>query len=166
MSDVEKGTQALRAYFNYMVSFYPALYKKYSFDEFYNLLTKIKGGSALAEGLGLGIREAGLSSSTVNNSMKSLAQSGNGKVPASQYEFFKFLIHGSSNISYIDAIAFTTLETFKDIGSGLESVGNQVIVTGKILNFLMPVIALVVIYFLLNKYTEGQFTKARKGFSK
>ena len=146
MNDVEKGTQALRAYFDYMVSFYPALYKKYSFDEFYNLLTKIKGGSALAEGLGLGIREAGLSSSTVSNSMKKLAQSGNGKVPASQYEFFKFLIQGSSNISYIDAFAFTTLETFKDVGSGLELVGKQIIFTGKIFNWFLPVIIIGGLY--------------------
>lgn len=165
-ADFDSGKNALKTYYGFMVSFFPVTYKKYSFEEFYNLLIKIKGGKALAIGLGLGIREAGLSSSTVNDSMKKLAQSGNGKIPASQYDFFKFLVQGSSNISYLDAAAFTALESFKDIGSGLESVGNQVILTGKILNFLMPVIALVVIYFLLNKYTDGQFTKARNGFKR
>lgn len=145
--DILDGKKYLNVYFGYMKSFYPLTYGNYSFEKFYELLIKIKGGKALADGLGGGIREAGLSSSNVNESMKQLARSGNGKVPASQYDFFKYLIEGSKNISYVDAIAFTVVETAKDVASGLESVGGQLIFTGKFLNLFLPVIIIGALYF-------------------
>ncbi len=161
MTDIEIGNKALKSYYSHMRSTYPTF--KYSESEFFAIIAKIKGGKALADGLGLGIREAGLTDRQVSNSMLNLARGGGGKIPASFMDFFNYLINESRNISYMDAALFVVKESAKDIAGAAEKVGSQIIFTGKILNFLLPAVALFFVFYWVNKSTQGQLAKSFKG---
>lgn len=163
MTDKEVGTKALKTYFGFMKSMYPSTFK-YSEADFFAIVQKLKGGKTLAEGIGLGIIQAGMSDSQVSTSMKRLATMGAGKIPASMMDFFNALIYTSTKVNFVDAAIYTVVESVKDVGSAAQSVGNQLIFTGKILNFLLPVIILAFVYFFLDGKSGGKFSAAlRKG---
>lgn len=161
MTDKEIGEKALRTYFGYMRSMYPATFK-YSLPEFMVIISKLRGGKALAEGLGLGIRETEMSDSSVSVSMKRVAQMGGGKIPASMMDFFNALIKHSSNINFVDAAAYVVVESLKDAGKAAQAVGSQLIFTGKILTFILPVVILAFVYFWLDGKSNGRISRAMK----
>ncbi len=164
MTDKELGTKALRSYFENMVRFYPAIFKDYSFEKFLaTIATKVKGGRTLADGLGGGIRETGLSSSQVSEGMKKLAQNSRGRVPATFTDFFNALTKQATQVNYLDAAAFVLVESTKDVVKGAAEVGDSLITTGKILNFILPAILIFLVFFWLNQRTGGEALKFAKG---
>lgn len=165
MTDQERGTKALKAYYGYMRSMYPSTFK-YSEAEFFVILSKIKGGKALADGLGGGIREVGMSDSEVNTSMRRIAQVGAGKIPATYYDFFSALINEATKFNLADAAAFTIVESGKQVLGAAQDVGNQLIFTGRIVNFFLPLILIFIGLVFLNKFTDGAVVKVFKSFKK
>lgn len=123
----------------------------YTFDQMLTTLTSRKGNVAFIESLGLGVNASGFSNSKVQNAMYNLAKKAQGKIPASNADFRNYLIDEGTKVSFVDAITFTVVESAKDVVKGAQAVGDSVILTGKLLNYALPVIAGVVVYFWVMK---------------
>lgn len=127
---------------------------KYSFDEMVKTLEARTGQKAFVEGLGLGVNASGFSNSKIQNAMTSLAKQANGKIPAKNQDFRDHLIDESRKVDFVDvvsAVKFVTVESAKDIAKGAQAVGDSVILTGKLLNYALPVIVGVVVFFWVKK---------------
>lgn len=163
MTDAEIGRKAMLIFHQYWRA-YPAA-SKYSFDQMMALLKKRPlGGEALLDGLGFGIRETGMSDSKVTWAMRNLASASQGRLPARNQDFFTYLSNEAVKVSFVDAAIYTAVESAKDIGSGVEEIGNSVLTAGKILNFLLPVIILGAIYFYLDDKSGGRISSGLKAF--
>lgn len=166
MSDKEIGLKVFQFLFKWNKSLYPKSFN-YSFDVF---LSKIqpdkKKLDIVLDGVGFGVRSADMSDSKIDSAMRKLALQGAGRIPKNPYDVFKFLSNESTQISWVDAAAYVATESAKDALKAAESVGNQVILTGKILNFLLPAIALFLVFVWINKASGGEALKAIKGFRK
>lgn len=123
----------------------------YTFEQMLSTLTSRKGNVAFIESLGLGVNASGFSNSKVQNAMYNLAKKAQGKIPASNADFRNYLIDEGTKVSFVDAITFTVVESAKDVVKGTQAIGESVIFTGKLLNYALPVIAGVVVYFWVMK---------------
>lgn len=165
MTDFEVGTKVLK-------SFYSKSGLKISYQQMLDRIQPniIKQKIGI-DGIGFGVKSVNedrtfLSDSAINTAMANLARVSSGKIPSSFQDFFKFLSNQAVKINYIDAVSYTAIESAKDTLKGAQSVGDSLIFTGKILNFLLPVIILIFIYFWINQKTDGQLSKAVQGFKK
>jgi hypothetical protein len=140
---------------------YPGTFK-YSLPDFLAIIKKLKMGNAIVDGLGGAIRETDISDSQVNNSMWDLARRGGGKIISSLQDFFFALNGEASKVKFVDAAAYVLVESAKDVAVGAQAVGNQLILTGKILTFLLPVIVLGAVYFYLDGKSGGKLGRALK----
>ena len=167
--DFQTGDSALRRFHYWMKSFYPVSFK-YSYDEFIEIIKKLKGGKTLQTGLGLGINSVEMSSSKVDETMQSLARNGGGKIPSSYQDFFDYLLNTSRQIDYVDAAKFVVIESAKDALDGAEEFGGSLITSLKTLNTLLPIVVVGgVLFFVasqLNRSTGGDLFKAVKGLKK
>jgi hypothetical protein len=162
VTDLERGDRALRVFHSFWKIFPES--RSISYEKMLELLKKRPmGGNALLEGIGAGIREAEMPDSRVDAAMKKLAAASGGKLPAKNMDFFNFLMNESIQVNFVDAVVFTVKESVKDVAKGAQAVGNQLIFTGKMLNFLLPAIALIFVLFWLNKSTGGSLGRAVKG---
>lgn len=152
MSDIELGERVLKAFYNYSRSAFPFA-SIYSYDELKKILTSRKGGQGFIEGLGMSVRFADLSDSKINSSMKALANASGGKIPGKNSDFYNFMINESTQVSFVDAFVYTAKESAKDIGSGVQSIGETLIDTGKILKIIFIPVVLYFGYQILKKKT-------------
>lgn len=153
MNDIELGEKVLRAFYNYSRSAYPFA-SIYSYDELKRALTSRKAGQGFIESLGMSVRFAELSDSKINSSMKALAQASGGKIPSKNSDFYNFMIDEGTKINFIDALIYTATESAKDIGTGVQAVGNTLIDTGKILRIIFIPVVLYFGYQILKKKTS------------
>lgn len=155
MTDTERGRLALRVFYSFWKTYPEA--SKFTYEDLEKMLTSRRpmGGAAFLDGLGGGIREAGMSDSRVTEAMRSLAQNSRGKLPATNMDFFTYLTNQATKINYIDAAVYTFAETAKDVGRGVVSVGESILTVGKIMNFFLPAIAIFFIVIWLNKKSDG-----------
>lgn len=157
MTDSERGLKAITYYHSAMRSLYASSFK-YSLPEFLEILKKLRGGKALLEGLGLGIREAEISDSRVRTAMDNLAKRGGGKIPASYMDFFYSLTSEAVKVNFIDAAAFVTVGVASDVLDGAQAVGDSVLTSFKVLNFLLPAIILIFVFFFLDGKSGGKLS--------
>lgn len=159
MTDKDRGLKVFRAFWNWNRTFHRSF--NLSFDEF----LKSYGNKAdiYLDGIGSGIRFADVSDSRIDTAMRSMARNSNGQIPKNPLVMVQYLSNEAVKIDWRDAAGSILADTAGDLLEGAADLGNSLITTGKILNFLLPVIALVVVYYLLNKNTEGQFSKVLKG---
>ncbi len=152
MTDRELGLEVLRSYYRFWNK--PSI----TFDSFVEMIKARRpmGGEAFISGLGMGVREAEINSYRYTDAMRKLAIASGGKLPARNGDFFNYLSGVSINVNFIDAITYTATESAKDVLKGAESVGNSILTTGKILNFLLPAILLIFVFFWLNGKSNGQ----------
>lgn len=163
MTDYQRGYDAIAYYHSAMRALYASSFR-YSLPEFIAILKRLPGAKALEEGLGLGTRTAGpdetpLSESQVRRAMDNLARRGGGKIPSKYLDFFFSLSNEAVKINFVDAAAFVTVESAKDVITGAQSVGDSLITSFKILNFLLPAIVILFVYFWLNKKSGGELGK-------
>ncbi|MDE2102147.1 MAG: hypothetical protein KGL39_33180 [Patescibacteria group bacterium] len=112
--------------------------------------------SIFLSGLGFAITSIEMSDSSVQDAMTRLADAGQGKVPSTQAPFFKALSDQAQDLSvfnYIEVTPSVMLQTAKQIGTGLQSVGNAVITTGKTLTQIGPVLIVAAVVFIGWSYT-------------
>lgn len=157
MTDYERGIKALTSYHTTMRSMYPSSFR-YSFTEFLSMVKQMKLGKALADGLGGAIRETSLSDYQVSASMTELARRGLGKIPSGLQDFFFALQGEATKVKFVDATLYVLTETGSDIVSGVQSVGDSILTTGKILNFLLPAILLLFVFFWLDGKSGGKLS--------
>ena len=159
MTDRELGLKVFKSFWNWSRAMNRSSFSL-SFDDF----LKVYGSKTevYLDGIGGGIREANVSDSTIDSAMRSMAIASNGKVPKNPLKMIDYLSNESVKIDWTDAVVFTAKESAGDILKGAESVGNQILLTGKILNWLLPVIVLVFVLYWINKNTNGMLGKASK----
>lgn len=148
--DYIKGLDALQRFYNSAKSFSPNNVT-YSFSELISILSTRTGQVAFVEGLGLAINSVGFSTSKIQSAMSILARKSMGKIPSKNGDFFNHLQDEGYKINFVDAVAFVAKESAKDIVVGAQAIGDSIITTGKIFNFLLPAIVGVVVYFWVMK---------------
>lgn len=159
MTDIELGESVIKSFYAHWSTF-PAA-RGISYAQLLNTL-KVRrpmGGTAFLDGIGLGVRSAGMSQSKISNAMRNLAMKSNGKIPAYNMDFFTFLSNESVKINFIDAAAYVVVESGKDIIKGAQEVGDSLISAGKFLNFVLPAVAVLFVFFWLDKQSEGKLSK-------
>lgn len=134
------------------------------FNYSYNQFKALYGNkiNVYLDGIGGFIREDNVSDSRIDTAMRTLAQASNGRAMKNPLEVFQAFQGDIHNINWLDAAAFVAVESGKDILNGAETIGNSVIFTGKMLTYLLPVIALVFVFFFINSKTNNQLLKALK----
>ena len=154
MSDKETGLKVLRSFWKWNGSFNGSVFKL-SFNDFLLKIQPDKKKLDIAlDSIGMGIREAEISDSKIESAMRTMAIESKGKTPSNAYDFFKYLSNEAVKINYIDAVLYTAKESLGDVASGAQSIGKQLIFTGKIFNFLIPIIALIFLYSWVKKKTS------------
>lgn len=152
MTDKELGLKILRSFYDSSRANYPFAVQ-YSFDELVKTLESRTGGKAIAEGLGLGARLAEFSDSDIRDSMSALAKASGGKIPSKNGDFYAFMVDQGTKISFTGAIAYTATESAKDIVKGAQQIGDSVLLTGKLVTWLLPVAVIGFGYLYLKKKT-------------
>jgi hypothetical protein len=166
MNDLELGKKVLKSFYDNARFYFPKQYN-FSFEIFLKTYQPDeKKLNIILDGIGGGVRETELSDSKIKDAMAKMALASGGKVPSSYNAFFQYLQGEASKISWVDAAGFVAKESAIDILKGAQSVGDSLIFTGKILNFLLPAIALVFVFYFINKKTEGGASKFLNGFKK
>lgn len=159
MLDRDRGEKVFRAFYNNSRALFPSTFK-YSFSDFLNFYGS--KSEIYLDGVGGGVREAGISDSKIESAMRSLARASKGQIPKNPMQFFSYLSGEATKIDYVDAAFFVAKESVKDIAKGAQAVGDSLIFSGKILNFLLPGIVLFFVFFWINKKTEGSLSRALK----
>lgn len=152
---IQKGREALLIFHNDSVVFdnYGLTYEA--------LLNQVSGGkpSNFLEGFGFAIESLddgswlSFNASKVKSAMQDLASHAQGKVP-SQASFFSALSGEAQNYSFSDAAGFVTVETAKEVGTGLVEVGNVAKDTLKSLGQFLPIMILVAVGYIIYSKTR------------
>lgn len=160
ITDVERGKRAIKIFYDFW-KVYPEA-SKFSYEDLLRMLTSRRpmGGDAFLDGLGLGIREAGMSDSRVTAAMRNLALSSRGKLPAANMDFFNYLMNEATKINFVDAAIYVTTESAKDVVSGAQAVGDSIITSAKVLNFFLPLVILFFVFIYLDSASQGKMSKA------
>jgi hypothetical protein len=171
MTDREYGLKVLNSYWNYARSSYSTF--NLTFDQFLaRIQPNLKKRDLEIENLGWAIRSNDISDSRISSAMKNMVGKSGGKVPSGIQPFFQFISNESTKINWIDAAVTVTGDSLADIAGGAQELGDSLISTAKILNFILPVVlvggVLLLAYSWLNRASggdAGRFLKsARKGF--
>lgn len=166
MSDQEIGFRVLKSFHRWSAYYNKSTFKL-TYDQFLKALQPdTKKLNILADGLGGGVREVGLTDKQIDDAMSSLAITSRGRIPSRFTDFFNYLQNEGLKINWIDAAAFTVKESAKDVLSGAESVGKSLILSGKILNFILPGIVIFYAFHAINKNTGGDLAKVLGAFKK
>lgn len=145
--DVSRGREAISYFHNASVG-YPGY--NFSLDGMIQLLSK---NPAIAlDGLGLAIRSASMSTSAVKDAMESLASRAQGRVP-NLNSFFSALSNRATQISYVDLAVDVGGHVLEQTGEGLQVIGDQVLFTGKILVYALPIIVGYIVWQNVKKVT-------------
>lgn len=164
MSDSERGKVILRYFYDRWKGYAGAF--GISFEQLVTILKTRRpmGGEVFITGLADAVKNAEIPESKVKAAMENLAAASQGKIPGANGDFFNALNGVAINYNFVDAASFVAVESAKDIAKGAQSIGNQVILTGKILNFLLPVAGLFIAGYWIYRLTKGaRFGLSRKG---
>lgn len=162
MTDRDRGLLILKAFHGNS-----SLRFKMNFDLFLTTMwPDVKKREIYIAGIGLQANSADMSDSRIESAMRSMAYQSQGRVPASWGDFTKYLQNEAVKINWLDAGVYTFTESAKDIAGGAQALGNQLIFTGKILNFILPAILLIVVLFYVNKSSDGALVKTLGGLRK
>ena len=137
-------------------TFISSLKRQYFFSNmtYDEVVSQWKNPDIQLDGLGLQYREVlGQDLSDLMDAMDSLARASNNKVP--NFNSFVIAIRDRAiNPSLFQTATFVTVETVKELGTGAQSLGDQLIDTAKILNTLLPFAIIGVIGFIGWNWTK------------
>lgn len=148
--DRELGLKILKSFYDSSRSNYPFAVQ-YSFNELLKTLESRIGGKTFVSGLGLAAALAEFDNSDISDSMYALAKAAGGKIPAKNGDFYAFMVDQGTKVSFTGAIVYTATESAKDIVLGAQQIGDSVLLTGKLINWLLPVIVIGFGYLYLKK---------------
>jgi hypothetical protein len=151
MNDIELGRQALKYFHDRSLLLWGNTYKVSSVDALINLWPEKKRNIYL-EGIGLAISVNNMSDFDVRSAMQLLAQNAKGNIPADHQSYTKYLGGQAGSINFLDLTATVAKETAIKVVEGAQAVGDQLIATGKILNFLLPVAIIYSVYQWYSAY--------------
>jgi hypothetical protein len=112
------------------------------------------------DGWGFMVRTLNMDSGKVEDAMKAIASKSKGQPPTSQ-AVQQALSARAQQFDWGEAIKFTAVESAKQITQGVQEVGKSVISTGKMMNFLMPAIPIVILAALFFRFKGGNIPTPR-----
>lgn len=163
MNNRDVGYNAFRKFYDYQKKFYPKAVN-YSFDELLNSYGTKK--EIFIVGWGDMIVNGNVSSSRLDTALVNLAQASQGRKLKNPIQVSNFIQNVNAKIDWIEAAAYVALESTKDVVKGAQAVGDQLIFTGKILNFFLPMIIIFFVLFWINKGTEGSLVRVARAVRK
>lgn len=160
MTDKELGSKVFYSFWNWNRTFYPNNFKL-TYSQFLESHGKKK--DIYIDGVGGGVRESKISDSRIDSAMRSLALASQGRMLSNPQKMFDFMMNENAKIDWVDAGSFVLIQSGKDVIGGAEQLGNSLIKTGKILNFILPAVLIIVVLFWVNSVTGGSLSKTAKG---
>lgn len=147
MNDIDQGRVAIKYFHNRSARY--ATYKE-SMD---SLILKVGGKRPefFLEGIGLTINSIGMSESKVKQAMESLANAGQGRIPANPSLFNKALSDRATNLTtgdWIGGLPEIAGQTAVDLAKGAQAVGDAVLDVGKSLLSVGPLLIVVAVIFI------------------
>ena len=142
------GLKLLRAFHDYS-KHYPVY--KISFEQLVSFLEKRPNQKNFVSILGGAVLNSGTNQGDSIIAMQSLGFNSKGRIPSSNGNFISAIVEKATSFSYVDAVVYTAKETVSQVADGVASVGNTLIDTGKILQFLFPVAVVYFLYIFLKK---------------
>lgn len=91
--------------------------------------------------------------SKLEDAMKNLARVAGSQIPRLK-DFSRAMTDEALNTSTLDAVSFVGIGIAKQIGSGAQAIGDQVIETGKLLTLLLPVAIIGGLYLYGKKFYD------------
>lgn len=161
MNDFDVGTKVLKSFYKYAGL-------KLTYEQ---MLERIQPNPIKRkieiEGVGMGVNNVNddvvfLSDSKIDTAMKNLAKKSSGKIPSGIQIFFKYLQNEATNVTLIDALPYVVEESGKNLLSGAQALGDSLLTTGRILNFLLPLIIIVGLFLYANQKSNGSIVKGLK----
>lgn len=166
MSDKEIGLKVVKYFWMWHQTYFGSKVRL-SWEEFLNrLLPDLKKRDIVLDGIGGGVREAEVSDSRIDSAMRSLALKSQGQIPSNPLVMFQYLSNEAVKINWVDAVLYTAKESVKDVAKGAQAIGDSLITTGKILNFLLPAILIFIVFAYVNSATGGAVSKTFKALKK
>lgn len=154
MTDIERGRQAVTYFHNASLGF-----SEYGGRSLSDLLALYgKKADIYLEGIGLAIHVNGLSDSKVKTAMIALANNSRGRIPKDHQAFIAALGNEAAKVSYLDLSATVAKDVVVSVAEGAQAVGDNVIGTLKILNFVWP---FALLFFLWTWY-GSKLKKAKR----
>lgn len=163
MSNREIGLSAFKKFYDWQKVFFPREVN-YSLDDLLNSYGNKK--EIFINGVGDMIVNGNVSNSRLDTALRSLAKDSQGRKLKNPIQISNYIQSVESKIDWVDAASFVATESLKDVAGATESIGKSIITTGKILNFLIPVIGVLFVLAWLNKSTGGEAIKFVKSFKK
>lgn len=153
MQDVDRGREALTYFHNRSMG-----YVGYS-ETLDTLINKVGGRQPMIflDGLGFAISSIGMGSSKVKQAMVSLADQGQGRIPANNSLFFKALSDRATNLTtsdWIGGLPEIAGDTAMDALKGFQAIGDAVLDFGKSLLTVGPILVLAAVVFIGYKKTR------------
>lgn len=148
MSNYSTGLDAWQKFYNYQ-KMYHGTKVTYSLDEMLNSYGAIKK-DIFINGWGDMISNGNVAPSRLDSALISLARDSQGRYLKNPIQVSSYIQNQTAKIDWVEAFTFVATESAKDIGNGAVAVGNSIITTGKILNFLLPVIVVGFLIFWLS----------------
>jgi hypothetical protein len=154
MTDIEQGREALRFFHNASVGY--AAYSPTSLDELAELYGKKR--DIYLDGIGMVIRETGLSTYKVQDAMIALAKRSQGKIPRDHQGYINALGNKASEVSYLDLSKTVAANVAAQVVDGTVSVGNSVIKTGTWFFNLLPILFIGGVVFYIFSFGKNNST--------
>ena len=155
-TDTDIGRNALLHFHNRALGY--SGYDFGSVDDLARFYTK--NPNILFDGIGGAVREIGeyLSEDKIKDAMYKIADQGEGKIPTNMTTFFTKLGQVASNPSIAESIEYTTAHAIKDLGFGLNKLGESTVEaldsSSKLMKYL-PYIAIAGGLLFIAVYAKG-----------
>lgn len=156
-TDMEKGRIALAAFHSASLKY--DSYTPKSVDDLISLYGK--KGEIYQDGIGLAVSVNNISEREAENIMFNLASVTRGRIPKDHQAYVNAIGKKAGEISYLDLTLSVSSEVAKTVAGGAQALGDSLITTGRIVNFILPALILggLYLYFFHGKI---QSTLARK----
>jgi hypothetical protein len=164
VNSYDLGLKVFKHFWSFSRAYYGSSFP-YSFEDFLTRMEPKKSKLDIyINGVGDAVKAGDLSDSRIESAMRAMALASNGNIPAKPLQVVNFLSNESTKIDWVDAASYVFTESGSDLLKGAESVGKQLIFTGKILNFLLPVIIIGGLFYYLK--SGGAISKIAKSIKK
>jgi hypothetical protein len=164
MTDIEQGREALRHFHNASIK-----YDAYNFENL-DELTSVYGNKRdiYLDGIGMLIRETGISSYAIESAMQELAKKSEGKIPKDHQGYMNALGNKAGQVSYLDLSKVVAEDVARQATDGLVSIGNSVTTSLSWLTKILPflVVGGAVLFVLKNTNQKVGTDTIRKATAK
>lgn len=163
MDNSQTGLDAWKKFYNYL-KMYHGNKVNYSFDEMMNSYGAKK--NIFISGWGDMIVNGSVASSRLESALIALAKDSQGRMLKNPIQVSNYIQNQATKIDWIEAIAYVATESTKDVINAAADVGDSLILTGKILTWLLPIIVIGGLFIYANEKSGGRVMKGVRNLKK